>query len=247
MKIKKNKAVATLASATLLASTALSQAAVVWQDNFNGYANGSLAHQTVGGNPGGTGFPGQWFNAGGTVVVNSGVVSGNGPIFRDLGASFGSVSSTLWISFDWGHDTTHSSTYGGLTFFEGGTERALIGNTWDPATWNVTGAISPTGVSSVGMKTGVARISMFDGATDTIELWVGNAGVPLDVSGAAMATGTGLNLNGVNIIRIMGGNAQTFDNLTIGTTMASIGAVPEPSTTLLGGLGALALLRRRRK
>lgn len=38
-----------------------------------------------------------------------------------------------------------------------------------------------------------------------------------------------------------------FDDFRIGTTYADMSAVPEPSVSLLGGLGLLGLLRRRRK
>ena len=97
------------------------------------------------------------------------------------------------------------------------------------------------------MKTAVARITLgASTADDTLELWVGATGSPVNVSGAAMVTGNSLELGDVDRIRIMGNNAQTFDNLVIGTTMADVDAIPEPSAALLGGLGMLALLRRRR-
>jgi hypothetical protein len=99
------------------------------------------------------------------------------------------------------------------------------------------------------MKTAVAKLDLGAG---TVSLWLGATGSPVDVSGTAVATASGLNLANLQGIRINGadfggtGVAQSFDNLIIGTTMFDVDAIPEPSSALLGGLGLLALLRRRR-
>jgi hypothetical protein len=42
------------------------------------------------------------------------------------------------------------------------------------------------------------------------------------------------------------GNGWNFGTIQVATTPTEIGFVPEPSSALLGGLGLLALLRRRR-
>jgi hypothetical protein len=250
---RKKTPLSVLTCASLLGSAALSQGAVLWSDNFSGYSDGGLRHQGGGGS-GVSGTPGwggnSWYGGGGTVNVNSGVVNGSGDARHGLTATFaGTVGATgtIWLSFDWGHDSENTTgTYGGLTFF-GATERALIGNTWNASTWNVTNSGANTAPSSIGMKTAVARITLSLGDNnDIIDLWVGATDSPVNVSGAAMVTGTGLELGDVDQIRIMGNNAQKFDNLVFGTTMADVDAVPEPRAALLGGLGLLALLRRRR-
>jgi hypothetical protein len=249
----KNTPLVAFTCASLLGSAALSQGGVLWSDNFSGYSDGGLRHQG-GGGAGVSGTPGwggnSWYGGGGTVNVNSGVVNGSGDARHGLTATFaGTVGATgtIWLSFDWGHDSENTTgTYGGLTFF-GATERALIGNTWNASTWNVTNSGANTAPSSIGMKTAVARITLSLGDNnDIIDLWVGATDSPVNVSGAAMVTGTGLELGDVDQIRIMGNNAQKFDNLVFGTTMADVDAVPEPRAALLGGLGLLALLRRRR-
>jgi hypothetical protein len=151
--------------------------------------------------------------------------------------AFGS-SGTIWLSFDWSQ-VSPGATYGGLTFFDGdGTERLLIGNTYGgETTWNMNGA-TPTAIPIVGMHTGVAKITLGAGAASTIELWVGPTGSPVNVSGPAMATTTNRDLDGVSILRIMGGSDQKFDNLVIGTTVADVDATdtPAPPTTYEAGL-----------
>lgn len=78
-----------------------------------------------------------------------------------------------------------------------------------------------------------------------------NPGSTLDPASATGATGTGL-LSSFGILGLRSNSvnqnapADTIlvDEIRVGTTFADV--VPEPSTTLLGTLGLLALLRRRR-
>jgi uncharacterized protein (TIGR03382 family) len=96
------------------------------------------------------------------------------------------------------------------------------------------------------MKSGLAKMDLTAG---TVSLWVRAIGTTIDVSDPADASVSGLSLGGIKGIRINGYNgsqSQSFDNLTIATTLSEVNAVPETSTALLGGLGLLALLRRRR-
>ena len=244
----------TLVLASIAMFATLSQAIVLVSEDF-GYSDGGLN-----GLNGGTGFSGAWTS---TTNVTSGVATGNDVSTRNLTTTIGS-SGTLWLSFDWGFSTapTPGGSYGGLTFYVGGTEKFLIGNTF-PASgsdvWRMNdGAIgsfisaNTTVQNSLVMKTGVARITLGVGAASTVDLWVGATGSPVDVSGAPMATSTNQELDGVNRIRINGqdfgngANSQSFDNLLIGTTMADVAAIPEPSSAVLCGLAGLALLRRRR-
>lgn len=256
MKLK-NTHLTALTCASLLASAALSKGAVLWADNFSGYGDGGLRH-AGGGGGGVSGTPGwggnSYYLGSNTINVSSGVVTGNGDAFHGLTQSFAATvgsTGTLWVAFDWGHDSTNTGgTYGGLTFLvggHGGSERALIGNTYDAAGWDVTNSGGASGVSMIGRKSAAAKITLGGGAgaDDTIELWVQSGSFSLNadfnpiVSGTALLTGSGLDLAGVDSIRIMGNNSQTFDNL-------SITSIPEPGAALLGGLGMLALLRRRK-
>ncbi len=243
MKLK-NTPLAALTCASLLGSAALSQADVLWQLDFNSYADGNIENQAVG-----AGFPGNWYN--GSATVTTGVVtSGNSK--ADLGSSFSAAvgaTGTLWLSFDWGHNSDNANnyvdTYGGLTFFVSGwtpetgstfSEKGLIGNTWNNPNWNTTSE------SNIGMKTGVAKITLSDTGSDTVELWVGATGSPVDVSGTPMAT-LSMELSDVNCLRINGGNAQNFDNLVIGEFMgdvdATVPSVPPASGTWTNTAGGL--------
>jgi hypothetical protein len=238
-----------LTCASLLGSAALSQGAIIVSENFNTYSGwGGLI-----GENGGTGFSGAWYDggAGSNIYSPDGHALGISAAKRDLPATIGDTG-TLWLSFDWSmqDDTNGANTgalqqWGTFSFFNGGSEIFAIGNPWQGNTWKLGGVDS--GISSVGArKTGVVEFTLGLGATDSAKLWIGATGSPVDVTGTAAATVSGFNLNGAGTIRIMGAAEQTFDNLAMGTTMLDVDAVPEPSAALLGGLGMLALLLRRR-
>jgi hypothetical protein len=248
-----------LASVALLHSASLSQAAVIIQDNFN-YADGALSL-----NNGGIGWGSNvWFDSNST--VSGGVAQGGGTSAskRNFQSTLGTSATdnntnVLWVRFDWGHSAAvgAGSGYGGLTFYtgtsDGGTENFLIGNPWwglpSDGEWNISGGTGDqfSGISSNGMKSGLAK---FDILAGSVSLWVRATGSTIDVTELADASVTGLSLGGIRGIRINGYNgtaSQSFDNLTIATTLADVNAIPEPSAALLGGLSALAMLRRRRR
>lgn len=85
--------------------------------------------------------------------------------------------------------------------------------------------------------------------SDSLRMWVDpdlSGGPGSDPSGGVSVTG--LNLVTINNFRIgSGAGGNSFDEIRFGTTLADVGVVPEPSSALLGGLGAMALLRRRRQ
>jgi autotransporter-associated beta strand protein len=225
----KNTPLVALICVSFFSSAALSQAEVLVSENFDGYADGGLN-----GADGGTGFSDAWSSS---INVGAGVVGGNGPSRRNFTAHTFGASGTLWVSFDWGFDSkpTEDASYGGLTFYAGGDERFLIGNTWPGSghdLWRMGGA-GPTTELNYGMKTAVAKITLAAGATSTVELWLGPTGSPVDVSAPPIATTTNANLEGVDGIRIMGndfggGPNQAFDNLIIGTTLADVDATDAP-------------------
>jgi len=258
MKLKNKITTVALSCVSLIASAAMSNAAIIIQDNFS-YPDGSLYLQS-----GGTGFGSNvWFDVNSSVSGGVAVGGGTSASKRNFADTLGdsatlNLTNILYVRFDWGHSAAvgAGSGYGGLTFYtgtsDGGTENFLFGNPWASAAtdgeWNISGGTGyrHTGISSNGMKSGLAKFNLTAG---TVDLWVRSVGTEIDVSDPADASVSGLTLGGIKGIRINGYNgtaSQSFDNLTIATTLAEVNAIPEPSSALLGGLGLLALLRRRR-
>ena len=251
MKLK-NYSFASLIFLSLLGSATFSLGTIIASDDFSGSIDAGFS--PLHGKGGGTGFSTNWASpgyGGGNIYNPSGFALGISPAIRDISATIGDTG-TIWLSFDWscnddtnGANTGASQEWGTFSFFNSGSEIFAIGNPWQNNTWQLGGVDS--GISNVGArKTAVVEFTLGLGATDSAKLWLGATGSPVDVSGAAAATVSGFNLNGVNAVRIMGTAEQTFDNLVLGTEMLDVSAIPEPSATLLGGLGMLALLRRRR-
>ena len=216
-----------LTFASFLGSATLSRAEVIVSEDFT-YADGGLNGQG-----GGKGFRDTWVSG---IDLAGGVPTGNSASTRGLATPFPS-SGTLWLSFDWGFAANPhpQAQFGGITFFEGGAERHLIGDVWDTGVWGLNGGAATSEPNHGGMKTGVAKITLGTGAASTVELWVGPTGSPVDVSGAPLATATGRDLDGVDSIRIMGSSFdaninQSFDNLLIGTAAADVDAVAVAAT-----------------
>ena len=101
--------------------------------------------------------------------------------------------------------------------------------------------------TTLDLNTTYRVISRYNPSTDAIALWIGTyaEGSPaISTTGADASTTT----NGFVIRQAgdfdNGASAMTLQNLTVANTFAE--AIPEPSAALLGALGALVLLRRRR-
>lgn len=217
----------------------VSQAAVIAYDDFA--TDGALDAQT-----GGSGFSDAW--AGGSYTVASGVVTGQGTSFRTFSTPLAS-SGEFWMSFDLGFTSSSANSWGGVSFFVGGTERFYVGDTYQKGVWGLsnTSVRSETSESILqGMKTGVIKVTL--GATSTVDLWVGaNAVDPVDVSGLAVATSTVSNLQGIDQIRIGAGADIDLGDLILGDTFTDVQAIPEPATFgLLAAFGGGILFIRRR-
>ena len=238
-----NTPLAALTCAALLGSATLSQATLIIAEDFS-YADGSLDP-----NSGGTGFSNDWQAT--DLGVTSGVATGNADARRDFAGNAFGTTGTRWVSWDWGFASqpAENGSYGGLTFYTSGVEKFLIGNPWPVVghdKWSMNGPGLSAETNYGAMKTGVARITLGAGSTSTVELWVGPTGSPVDVSGPALLSATGVAMAGVDGIRIGGkdfggGVSQSFDNLLIGTTMGDVAAVPEGGTAGLLTLGLLLL------
>jgi hypothetical protein len=251
-----------------------SPAAMVATDDF-GYPDGSIADRSggTGWNNEFTDEPGappqapsDWDVVFGAPAVSSGALVTNGSgakrefggagegviepsneregAFRGTGKWFLSVNYSVDVLFGAG-----STQWGGISSYDFGAERIF---------WGMPGQDTGTryfGVEESGVGTTLSSIPiaantlytlmvMLDFDNNVLGLWVNpdsnDTESSYDVSRSYGAT------NWSTAVRLAsaGGANITWDNLAIATTFSE--AIPEPSAALLGGLGALGLLRRRR-
>jgi hypothetical protein len=249
-----------LALASLFASTSLTQAAtIIFSDDFSTGIN-PYTQNLWDAPQGGTGFTSGWYSAGngsGGVFNPSGVAQGNVTSKRDfsaLGDTLG-AGQLLLLRFDMQIDVDTSANapindWATFSFFNGvngGTEVLALNNPWNSGTWGAGGTgVSVTVNRSVinyqaAMQSAYVEILLGVGATDSLKMWINTTqGGGYDPFSTPDVVASGFNLDGAGTIR-MGGDAETdVDNI-------SLTIIPEPSSALLGGLGALAMLRRRRR
>ena len=161
----------------------------------------------------------------------------------------------MYIGFDWTVDNNAGETgaggfFAGLGIFDGGTERALVGNSWPGLNYGIArpGAESESTIPYVVGTSArlVAKITVVDGGADNdlVELFV-NQGTEGTADASASYT-----IDDFTQLTHRAGNGSgqtTLSNLIIADDYASAAAVPEPSSSALLGLGGLALILRRRK
>jgi hypothetical protein len=267
--MKREIQLAAWAAAGVMVSALSAGAASVGTDNFT-YPDGSIAGRT-----GGTGWafkqttedgapasaPSDWDVAFGTANVTGGKLitqeSGaireyNGPsegvtapsneregAFRAAGKVFYAADMVRQAGADWS----------GASSFDFGAERIFFGVP------SGQGANAFFGIEESGVGKNMTTVPVVAGQTyrvvseidfdnDKLNLWIDpGAGDELtpDATRAYAAT------NWSSAVRLASGGtgSTSWDNLAVGTTFADV--VPEPATLAwLGGVGALALLRRRR-
>ncbi len=226
------------------------KATLLFEDEFQ-YPTGA-----VNGASGGSGFSGAWSNAGSvlapgltyenlTVSSNAFLTGGsNVGAFRNLTNSYGGGSGTFYFSVVVGMNAALPD-YAGLSLFNGGTEVLFIGKPNGQAQWGVDlkpGKIATA--SNVNVNTTVFLVAQIDFAAvnDTIKLWVDP---PLTNGlGTADLSSTRSDFS-FNQIRFQSGSAGAhtdvyFDEVRMGTTVADIMPVPEPSSILILFLGGLS-------
>lgn len=233
-------------------------AGLVVSENFDSYSSGT----SLAGLNGGTGFAGAWTGSGFSVVDNGSGNSASGLSFsgnfRNLGTDTTSIFSSsmgeIWVSFDF-RTSNVDNDFAGLNFYQGTTERVLIGKqsftagTDNNSNWMISRDAGDGDISNVSfstMKTGVVRFNLGSGNLGSADLWVGSDVGPVDISGAPDASMGGMTLSGIDRIALRGSVASTIDSIKIGTTSFDVNSVPEPTSFTLFGIGVFGLAVRRR-
>jgi len=168
------------------------------------------------------------------------------------------------------NSTTESGTsyyYAGMSLYNGADDENLgVGNGWFEHAYSAFGpdgsldlnsATPDSGVSyqrvkSTDTTTIVFRVDYNSNAADTITVWLNpNFSQTEAAQNTALKTSFTADASFDRLYLREGGMPGTgdgwsFSNVAIADSFASIGSVPEPSAALIGGLGMLALLRRRR-
>lgn len=181
-------------------------------------------------------------------------------------------TGTLYFRYTVTNPASNSSTenyYAGMSFYDGVSEHLGIGNGWDPYAYSAFSGGLPGGnldlnsatpdpgvtyqqVRSTDITTFVFRVDFNSEANDNITVWLNpNLALTEAAQSPSLTTSFSADANFDTIYLREGGNngsGWTFSNIAIAENAIDTGffAVPEPSAALLGGLGMLALLRRRR-
>jgi hypothetical protein len=200
-------------------------------DDFS-YADGVLADKK-----GGTGWAGPWTDSAGTAATVVGAVaqtsftSGGSYAGSEVQRDLSSTMTSAWIRATVQKTATVgvSDSFGGIGLYEGGSERALIGNFWPGASIDAWGA-GPNGSQGEiagELVTTLSDVIIYVDGTET-KLWINPADPNnLDVP---EATGSGVGQFNRIILRCGTSTAGTetwqFDNLIIGKTLDAINPPP---------------------
>lgn len=225
-----------VAAASLLACNL--NAAIIAEDDFSGLGSGT-----------GWAAASDW----GAGNVSGGEYSASGQNFREFASTINNTSGTeFWVSLD---VAIASNSWGGISFYNGGTEVLLFGRDTTTEFWGIDGNnVTDTYTTTPWVAGESVRLlgrAQYDvnggGDPDQVSLWVN----PTDTSsiaalGSPDATVADNNLGPYTQVRLgTGSTGLTVDNLVISTDLSSI---PEPaSVAAFLGFAALGLVLSRRR
>ncbi|MFC4992240.1 PEP-CTERM sorting domain-containing protein [Rubritalea tangerina] len=220
----------------LLSLSAISQAATVASDNFA--SDGALAGQT-----GGTGWSGAW--TGGNFTVTSGQALAGGAttatrLFNGGAITVG-TNDTLTISFDLILAETFSGRGVGIQLLDSGGFDYYIGKRQNGSYGlhdnGGTGGADFASFASAPINQTITTVITYDGANTSFVLSDNNETLTA-YSVAGQVTVDGIGIQTLHT----GTNGNGIDNLSV-----DLVAVPEPSASVLIGLGGIVLIMSRRK
>lgn len=260
-----------LAAVTL--STSSASAALIASESFDytasGYTNGLIGYN------GGTGFQGAWKNFGSSNLKNS-VTTGNVTVTstvapaavgnhatvasatlgtgvgRNLTATIGADNTTVWLSYRTQNNNSAATEEFVALFTTMGEARSTIigatryGNINDGKFDVLSGRkFANFAARDTASHFLVVRFDFGVSDNDTVTIFSDPTSLT-DFFGTGNAQITGMNA-AFDGIGMQSGNATLqIDEILIGQYLSDVTTVPEPSASLLGGLGFILLLRRRR-
>lgn len=264
------------ASAFVFLSANIGHAAIIAYDQFSGYSSGLIAGQGQGSGWSGSWSSGatndSYITTGlthplggvgqsGDAVEIGANTSADGTvnISRALASTISAVG-TYYFSFL--INITDNPNNAGLVLADADTDRLYVGS-WNGQGGNTEWRLTKYDGSYVGQNTGindtagttfhlVVRFELKSGSNDVADLFINPANAAA-LAGASDATVSFADFSQIGNITISRNNSSTadgsfiMDEVLIATQASDVFApIPEPHVALLGGLGALLLLRRKR-